>query len=144
MHTWIPYIAPFILLAVVLALFLGFGRLTGDSKSRTLFSYERRKLIDEALVLIAQANEANTGEAVGFLEQALVRAQKAESHFLTAQIKVGIADLKMLQKRGDEAIRLYEQVIATSPSWQGENPEFVLYVERKLLDARARKAADKP
>lgn len=144
MHTWFPYIAPFIFLAVVLALFLGFGFLTGDSKDRPLFTYERRKLIEEIVVLVARANDAKPGEAASLLEAALQKAQRTGSAALIAKVKVGLADMRLVQNRVDEAIALYEQALSTSPSWQGENPGAVLSIERQLLKARARKEGNKP
>jgi|AGTN01.2.fsa_nt_gi hypothetical protein len=133
---WFPYIAPFILLAAILALAVGFGLLKGDSKDRPMFTYERRKLVDEAVVLIAQANEAAPGKAGDFLEAALERAERAQSAFLVATIKVSLADMRRLQKRTKEAIALYEQALSTSPSWQGENPDLVVRIERELLGLR--------
>lgn len=138
MHTWIPYIAPFVLLAVVILVFI-FGKylLSGDRKDLPLFSYERRKLTDEAVVLIAQSKEARVGEALAYLEAALERAERVKNLHLITQINVERGNALMLQRRFSEAIDMYELVLSTSPSWQGENPNLVLQIERELLRARA-------
>lgn len=138
MHMWFPYIAPFILLAVlVLAVVFSGYLLSGDRKDLPLFSYERRKLIDEAVVLMAQAKEARVAESLAYLEAALERAERVKNPYLIAQINVERANMLMLQRRFSEAIDMYELVLSTSPSWQGENPDLVLQLERELLRARA-------